>query len=290
MKRILVTGSNGQLGNHLRLKDNAPDNTEFLFTDLPELDITNESDVENILDKFNPNWVVNCAAYTAVDKAEQDVSLCNKLNAEAPALLAKLTDKHRCRLIHISTDYVFGGDGSKPYKEDHPKNPQGIYARSKSLGEDLVLVNNPRSIIVRTSWLYSIFGNNFMKIVLRICSEKGAIRVVSDQTGTPTWAGDLAEGIMTLISKDAAPGIYHFSNEGICSWYDFAKAIVEIKNINCKIEPILTKDYPTPAIRPHYSVLDKTHFKSVTGVEIPWWYDSLVVCLKQFYETENRPT
>lgn len=287
MKKILVTGSNGQLGNHLRSSGSELNDIEFLFTDLPELDISKESSLENILTEFNPDWVINCAAYTAVDKAESDIDLANLLNADAPALLAKLTDQHKCRLMHISTDYVFGGDGSTPYKEDHPKNPKGVYAQSKSLGEDLVLVSNPRSIVIRTSWLYSAFGNNFMKTVLRLCTENGSMRVVCDQTGTPTWAGDLAEAILLLINKEAEPGFYHFSNEGACTWYDFAKAIVEIKGISCKIQPILTTEYPTPASRPHYSVLDKSHIKKTTGIEIPWWYDSLRKCLIQFDDLQK---
>ncbi len=283
--KILVTGSNGQLGNHFKLIDNNLSNTEFLFTDLPELDITNEGEVERVLNDFNPDLVINCAAYTAVDKAEQEIEKCNLLNAEAPAILAKLTDKRKIRLIHISTDYVFGGDGSLPYKEDHPKNPHGVYAKSKSLGEDLVLKNNPQSIIIRTSWLYSVYGNNFMKTVLRVCREKGSMRVVCDQTGTPTWAGDLVDGIMTLIQQNASAGIYHYSNEGVCSWYDFAKAIVELSGIDCSVQPILTVDYPTPVTRPNYSALDKTLFRKTTGLEIPWWFDSLKKCLQQLNDS-----
>lgn len=287
MKKILVTGSNGQLGSQLKLAVSGLNDIDFLFTDLPELNITIESEVEAVLDKFNPDWVINCAAYTAVDKAESETDQANLLNADAPALLANLTDKHKCRLIHLSTDYVFGGDGSTPYKENHPKNPHGVYAQSKSLGEDLVLVNNPRSLIIRTSWLYSVYGNNFMKTVLRICAEKSAMRVVCDQTGTPTWAGDLVDGIISLVQMDASPGIYHYSNEGVCSWYDFAKAIAEIKGIDCTIRPIQTIDYPTPATRPYYSALDKSLFKKTTGIEIPWWYDSLRKCLNQLNSSEK---
>lgn len=284
MLKILVTGSNGQLGNQLRKISTAFRDCDFLFTDLPELDITAEIRVDRALSEYKPDWLVNCAGYTAVDKAETDQEAAQKLNADAPALLSKLSAKYDTRLIHISTDYVFDGRNHRPYAEDHAKNPKGIYAKSKALGEDLVLANNPESIIIRTSWLYSVYGNNFMKTVLRLGTEKGFMRIVSDQIGTPTWTGDLAHAIMTMIEMDTKAGIYHFSNEGVCSWYDFAKAIVEFQDIPCTVEPITTKDYPLPAPRPFYSVLDKSLFKATTGMTVPYWRDSLKQCLKQLNE------
>lgn len=284
MINILVTGANGQLGLQLKLIIQGNKGYNFYFTDLPELDITSEHGLEKTLTEFNPQWVVNCAAYTAVDKAETETDLANKINAEAPALLAKLTDRFHSRLIHISTDYVFDGTSSRPYREEDEKNPVGIYAQTKATGEDLVLANNPRSVVIRTSWLYSAFGNNFMKTIIKLAREKGHVKVVSDQVGTPTWAGDLASAIIQVIEKDCPPGLYHYSNEGVCSWYDFAKAIIELQEINASIEPITTKEFPTPAPRPHYSVLDKSLIKSTLGIKIPYWRDSLKESLKQLNE------
>lgn len=284
MINILVTGANGQLGLQLKLIIQGNKGYNFYFTDLPELDIASEHGLEKTLTEFNPQWVVNCAAYTAVDKAETETDLANKINAEAPALLAKLTDRFHSRLIHISTDYVFDGTSSRPYREEDEKNPIGIYAQTKATGEDLVLANNPRSVVIRTSWLYSAFGNNFMKTIIKLAREKGHVKVVSDQVGTPTWAGDLASVILQVIEKDCPPGLYHYSNEGVCSWFDFAKAIIELQEINASIEPITTKEFPTPAPRPHYSVLDKSLIKSTLGIKIPYWRDSLKESLKQLNE------
>jgi dTDP-4-dehydrorhamnose reductase len=284
MQRILVTGGNGQLGSQLKEYNSLYPDIEFLFTDLPELDITNETQIEAVLSSFTPSWIINCAAYTAVDLAETEIDAATRLNSDAPALLARLSSKYHIRLVHISTDYVFDGKGYFPYKEDHPKHPAGIYAQSKSLGEDLVMANNPTSIIVRTSWLYSIYGKNFLKTVLRLAKDKGSMRIVSDQVGTPTWTGDLAKAVMKMIELNANPAIYHYSNEGVCSWYDFAKAITEIQEIECTIEPIFTSEYPLPAPRPFYSVLDKTLFKTTSGTSIPHWRDSLKLCLDQLYE------
>lgn len=284
MLKILVTGSNGQLGSQLRKISTAFRDCDFLFTDLPELDITSVIRVDRALSEYKPDWLINCAGYTAVDKAETDQEAAQKLNGDAPALLSKLSAKYDTRLIHISTDYVFDGRNYRPYTEDQAKSPEGIYARSKALGEELVIANNPEAIIIRTSWLYSVYGNNFMKTVLRLGTEKGTMRIVSDQVGTPTWTGDLANAIMTMIEKNTNAGVYHFSNEGVCSWYDFAKAIVELQDIPCTVEPINTKDYPLPAPRPFYSVLDKSLFKATTGMTIPHWRDSLKQCLKHLNE------
>lgn len=284
MLKILVTGSNGQLGNQLKEIAGLYNNYNFLFTDLPELDITSEKMVEKILSEFQPDWIINCAAYTAVDKAETDQTAALKLNAEAPALLARLGAVHNTRMIHISTDYVFDGKNYRPYTEADTKNPNGIYATTKALGEDLVMEANTKAVILRTSWLYSVYGHNFMKTVLRLASEKGSMRIVCDQIGTPTWTGDLAAGIMTAIDQNIGAGIYHFSNEGVSSWYDFAKAIVEIQDIRCMVLPINTDQYPLPAARPFYSVLDKSLFKATTGISIPHWHDSLKQCLNQLNE------
>lgn len=284
MMTILVTGANGQLGNQLKEVAQYSEDYNFFFTDLPELDISSEQGIEEALTEYQPQWIINCAAYTAVDKAEAEAELANKINAEAPALLARLADRFHCRLIHISTDYVFDGTRARPYREDNEKNPVGVYAQTKSLGEDLVLVNNPRSVVIRTSWLYSAFGHNFMKTVIRLAKEKGNLRIVADQVGTPTYAGDLATTILQIIDVDCPPGVYHFSNEGVCSWYDFAKAIIELQGIEATIEPITTKDFPTAAPRPHYSVLDKSLLKLTLGITIPYWRDSLKVCLKHLNE------
>lgn len=284
MIRILVTGANGQLGSQLKMIADSYNNLSFFFTDLPEFDISSSYQIDSAFEKYKPNWLINCAAYTAVDKAEADQELAELINSQAPALLATSCEQHNCRMIHVSTDYVFDGNRSRPYKEDHEKNPNGVYARTKSVGEDLVLYNNSGSIIIRTSWLYSAFGNNFMKTMIRLAKEKGHLRVVADQVGTPTWTGDLAWVILTAISNNIAPGIYHFSNEGICSWYDFAKAIIELDEIDATVEPITTKDYPTAAPRPYYSVLDKSLIKATLSLTIPHWRDSLKVCLKEFNE------
>lgn len=284
MKKILVTGANGQLGSQLRKLSKSYPQIDFFFTDVLELDITSEVQVAKILEDFKPNWLINCAAYTAVDKSESDAESAKLINTVAPALLARLCESAHCRMIHISTDYVFDGRAYQPYTEDNVKNPQSVYGHTKSDGEDLVLANNPRSIIIRTSWLYSAYGSNFMKTVLRLATEKGNMRIVSDQIGTPTWAGDLASAVLVMIEKELLPGIYHFSNEGVCSWYDFAKAIIEITGINSKVDPIPTAEYPLPAPRPFYSVLDKALYKSTTGQQIPYWRDSLKQCLKELNE------
>jgi dTDP-4-dehydrorhamnose reductase len=284
MIKILVTGSKGQLGNELqRIQSSFPD-FSFHFTDLPELDITSESEVEKALEDIKPDWLINCAGYTAVDKAETDANAAMLINSVAPGILARLCAKHSVRIVHISTDYVFEGYGYRPISESDPKKPNGVYAVSKSEGEDNVLANHPNPIVIRTSWLYSEFGNNFVKTVLRLAREKGSMRMVYDQVGTPTWAGDLAIAIMKLITLNAKEGYYHYSNEGVCSWYDFAVAICKIKGINCPITPILTWEYKTAAPRPCFSVLDKSYFKETTGMTIPHWLDSLKKCLDQLDE------
>jgi len=279
MQKILITGSNGQLGNELKLLSEHLPEMEFLFTDYQELDITDPAAIRSIMNNFNPDWVVNCAAYTAVDKAEQEPQKVMLLNAAAPGFLAEGCSETGARMIHISSDYVFDGKNFRPYREDHIKKPSGVYARSKSEGEDIVLGLCKSAIIVRTSWLYSTFGGNFVKTIRRVAKEKDEIKVVADQIGSPTWACDLAGAIVTLIGKNAEPGIIHYSNEGVCSWFDFARAIVEISGLECTVNPTDTAGYPLPSPRPYYSVFDKKKFVTLTGQTIPYWRDSLKKCI-----------
>lgn len=284
MIKVLVTGSNGQLGSQLQNDRLSYPGIEFMFTDIDELDITSEDAIESVFASFHPDWLINCAGYTAVDKSESEPEKAKLLNATAPSMLAFACKKHGARMIHVSTDYVFDGKGYMPYTENHPKNPQGVYASTKSLGEDMVMDNDSNSIVVRTSWLYSIYGGNFVKTILRLAKEKDTLKIVADQVGTPTWTGDLANALMTMVIDSCKAGLYHFSNEGVCSWYDFAKAIVELKEINCEIMPIPTSAYPLPAPRPFYSVLDKSKFKESSGMSIPHWRDSLKQCLQLINE------
>jgi len=282
---ILVTGANGQLGSELKflVSNNLYDGVNFYFTDKDELDITKLEDIEAFLSDNQIDTIVNCAAYTAVDKAEEDIELAYKINQEAVKNLATIAKDKNIKLIHISTDYVFDGKSHTPLKEEDIINPQGVYAKSKRAGEEEILNISPKgAIIIRTSWVYSSNGKNFVKSMLKSGKERDELRVVCDQIGTPTYARDLARAILKTIenpnsNKDVE--IYHYSNEGNCSWYDFAQAIFEISNIDCKVEPIGTKDYPTPAIRPAYSVLNKDKIKKDYNIKIPYWRDSLKSCL-----------
>jgi len=277
--KVLITGSKGQLGNELnRLSGEYPE-IEFLFTDFEELDITSQASVNKLFSEYLPAWIVNCAAYTAVDKAEQEAEKAMMLNAEAPGILAIEAAKVNARLIHISTDYVFDGRNHQPYRIDDIKNPLGIYARSKALGEDNVSKNCTSAIIIRTSWLYSQFGANFVKTIRKVGKERGELKVVADQIGSPTWAHDLAIAILNLIRIDAEPGIFHFADSGVCSWFDFAKAIIEFSEINCEVSATDTAGYPLPSPRPFYSVLDKSRYMLTTGQSIPYWRDSLKKCI-----------
>lgn len=276
--KILVTGSNGQLGQSFR-KISANYEHEFVFTDVEELDITNEEQIDNYLGNKDLDCLINCAAYTAVDKAENDYDLALLLNTQAPYLLAKYTKKYKIRFIHISTDYVFDGKSSTPYTPQSIPNPKSVYGNTKLQGEKKILRCNKNANIVRTSWLYSEFGNNFVKTMIKLGQTKSSINVVYDQIGTPTYATDLAEAIMKMLDRSSLDNIYHFSNEGVCSWYDFAKKIMELNKLKCKVMPILSKDYPTVAKRPFYSVLDKSDIKASLHIEIPHWEDSLKKCL-----------
>lgn len=284
--KILVSGKNGQLGHELQNLSSGYKNFEFIFFDKNELDITDESSLSNAFQKFNPHFFINCAAYTAVDKAETEQEKAFLINAEAVGNIARHCNRFHTTCIHISTDYVFDGITSVPYKEDGTTNPVNYYGYTKWMGEKLAINNNPHTIIIRTSWVYSHYGNNFVKTMLRLMQERNEINVVYDQLGSPTYAKDLAEAIMAIINKyslgnesEKFPGIYHFSNEGIISWFDFAKAIQTIRHLNCEVNPIPSTSYPTPAKRPHYSGLDKSKFIATFELSLKNWEESLKECL-----------
>lgn len=282
MKNILITGSNGQLGNEMRVL--SEENREYtcFFTDVAELDICNEQAVMDFVKANDIHVIVNCAAYTAVDKAEENVELCTRLNSDAVGYLAKAAEANGAALVQISTDYVFDGTAHIPYKETDPTCPDSVYGSTKLAGEQNALTFCSRTMIVRTAWLYSTFGNNFVKTMLRLGKERESLGVIFDQIGTPTYARDLARVIFVAIRQGIVPGIYHFSNEGVCSWYDFTKAIHRMAGIaTCRVKPLHTEEYPTPARRPHYSVLDKSKIKSTYGVEVQYWEDSLQSCMAQ---------
>ncbi len=278
--RILITGCNGQLGNEMQLLEKENQQHTYFNTDVAELDITDEEAINRFVTDNEIDGIVNCAAYTAVDKAEENQELCHKLNATAPGLLAKAIEKRGGWMIQISTDYVFDGTNHRPYTEDESVCPNSTYGRTKLAGEQEVTNGCKRSMIIRTAWLYSTFGNNFVKTMIRLGKEKPELGVIFDQIGTPTYARDLAVAIFAAINQGIVPGIYHFSNEGVISWYDFTKAIHRIAGINtCHVRPLHTSEYPTPAARPHYSVLDKTKIKQTYNIEIPYWEESLAECI-----------
>lgn len=278
MKKILVTGSNGQLGSELKDLSKSFSDIEFLFHDIDTLDLTDDIRLENFIRENNPDYIINCAAYTAVDKAEEEKEKAYLINAHVPLKLASLSKKYGIRLIHVSTDYVFDGHSYRPYNEKDITNPLSIYGKSKLEGENNI-INSCEAIIIRTSWLYSKYGNNFVKTVMRLGSQRPQLNMIFDQIGTPTCASDLAFAIMHIIlfseKNKFLHGIYNYSNEGVCSWYDFAKIIVELSGLIVKVLPITTEQYPLPAPRPHYSVLNKDKIKSCFGIEIPFWKDSL---------------
>ena len=278
---ILVTGSNGQLGNEIRVASAAYSSSEFLFTDVAELDICNKQALEDFIAGNGVDAIVNCAAYTAVDKAEDDVELCYKINRDAVRNIAEVAAARNLKVIHVSTDYVFDGTSYFPLTEDMPTAALGVYGKSKLAGETELTAICPGSVIIRTSWLYSSFGGNFVKTMLKLGTERDSLNVIFDQVGTPTYAADLANAILKVLhAADFIPGVYHYSNEGVCSWYDFTKRIHKLAGVNCYVKPIETKDYPTRTPRPHYSVLNKAKIKSAYGIEIPYWEDSLEACLK----------
>ncbi|MBT3209796.1 MAG: dTDP-4-dehydrorhamnose reductase [Bacteroidetes bacterium] len=286
MNTILITGSKGQLGSEISELSKNYKELNFIFTDVEELDITSKKDILAFFEKNNINFVVNCAAFTAVDNAETNKEFANLLNAIAVGYLGESAKEHNAKIIHISTDYVFDGKNHTPYSENQAPKPNSAYGETKLNGEIELEKSGANSITIRTSWLYSAFGNNFVKTMMRLGKERDELGVLFDQIGTPTYAKDLAQAIIEIILQSIKNenafknGIYHFSNEGVCSWYDFAIEIHKLANISCFVKPIETKDYPLPANRPHYSVLNKHKIKDTFGIKIPFWRDSLIKCIE----------
>jgi len=285
-KKILVTGANGQLGSEISELSSAFDEFDFTFLDRAVLDLSDLDAITAYFTHHRFDVIINAAAYTAVDKAEEDAQTAKAINTDAVQKLAEIAKESAAQLIQISTDYVYDGKNHKPYSETDPTDPQGVYAQTKFEGEQALLKINPAdSVIIRTSWVYSSYGANFVKTMLRLGEERDELGVIFDQVGTPTYAKDLAmvilEGIQNSKFNNQACEIYHYSNEGVCSWYDFAKAIFEISDTACKVNAIETAQYPTPAKRPHYSVLNKSKIKNKLGIVVPYWRDSLKICLNQ---------
>ena len=285
MAIILVTGAYGQLGNELRVVSKNFYGYDFIFTDKDTLDITSPDNTADFIKKTKPDWIINCAAYTLVDKAESEPEQANLINGTAVKNITEVIRGSECRFIHVSSDYVYDGTSNVPYNENTAENPLSAYGRSKLAGEKYALLHQG-SMIIRTSWLYSSFGTNFVKTMLRLGAEKESLKVVFDQTGTPTYAADLAETIMTIVSGVIRnqiamnSGIYNYSNEGVCTWFDFAIEIMKEAGLNCKVCPVLSKDYQQVALRPTYSVMDKSKIKDTYGLSIPHWRDSLSNCIK----------
>ena len=286
MSKILITGGKGQLGQCLQTVKSDFNEHEYIFTDVEELDICNLDELKTFTHKNNIDYLVNCAAYTAVDKAEHEQVMAKKLNADAVKNIGLAAVENNFKVIHVSTDYVFDGKTFKPYTEETLAVPESYYGQTKLLGEKYLLENQPESIVIRTSWLYSEFGNNFVKTMIRLGKERDELKVVVDQVGSPTYAIDLANTILNIISKvdketkPFKPGIYHYCNEGVCSWYDFTINIHLMMGIECNVSPIESKEYPTAAPRPYYSVLNKSKIKSTYKISIPYWRTSLEKCLK----------
>lgn len=278
--QILVTGANGQVGSELQFLINQYSDFSFIFVDKEELDITNEQAVKAFFADKKIDYCINCAAYTAVDKAETETTIAKAVNHLAVQHIAAACQQQGTRLIQLSTDYVYHNEQNTPFKEDDLTNPQGVYAQTKLEG-DLAALNYNNAIVIRTSWVYSSFGNNFVKTMLRLGADRDKLTIIFDQIGSPTYARDLAKAMLDIIQQQPTTfsGIYHYSNEGVCSWFDFAKAIFDYKNIACQTSPIETKDYPTPAKRPHFSLLNKAKIKATFDLEIPYWRDSLITCL-----------
>ena len=288
--RVLITGANGQLGNEMRrLGAVSPNN--YIFTDVAELDITNADAVMYVAKHYSIDAIVNCAAYTNVDKAESDEAMAELINATAVGNLARAMKEVGGTLFHVSTDYVFGSEGNTPRTEDMPLNPLGVYGRTKLKGEEAILASGCKALIFRTAWLYSEFGNNFLKTMMRLTAERELVNVVFDQVGTPTYAGDLALAIFSIIEAgvyEGNEGIYHFSNEGVCSWYDFAVEIAAVAgNTGCRVNPCHSSEFPSPVTRPSYSVLDKTKIKETFDIDIPHWRESMEYCVKRI-KANNR--
>ena len=281
---ILVTGCKGQLGTELQKIADRDHQHRWVFTDVDTLDICDKEAVEQCFADHQIDACINCAAYTAVDKAEDEPELAEKINAYAPQVLAETSLKHKALLIHVSTDYVFGGNANKPYRVEDEINPQSVYGKTKAEGERLIRKSGCNHFIVRTAWLYSSVGKNFVKTMLMLGDTKDEINVVADKKGCPTWAHDLAAALMALLNKNGKEPVhetFHFTNEGQITWHDFATAIMEIGGKTCKVNPITTDQYPTKAKRPAYSVLDLSKIKEYTGIEIPDWRESLVKCIEE---------
>ncbi|MEI6124766.1 MAG: dTDP-4-dehydrorhamnose reductase [Bacteroidota bacterium] len=286
---ILVTGSNGQLGSEIKVLSEQFSQHHYFFTDIEELDICDSIAVENYIYENKINLIINCAAYTAVDKAEQEPELAFKINAQAVENICVAALKHAAFLIHISTDYVYDGKKDNPYLENNITNPISVYGKSKLKGEEIIIAHKLPALILRTSWLYSSFGSNFVKTILGLLKEKSRVNIISDQIGTPTYAADLAKIILDIITHEdlpTHPEIYHFSDDGITTWYEFALLIAEIMNSKTFIHPISTKEYPTPATRPQFSLLSKEKIKHDFNIQIPFWQDSLKKCLAIIEENE----
>jgi dTDP-4-dehydrorhamnose reductase len=280
--KILVTGSNGQLGNELRDIASVFPLYEFVFTDVGELSITDNDAVKKIFEEHRPAYLINCAAYTAVDKAESEKELNNQINGVAVGILALASKQNGTKFIHISTDYVFNGTASRPLREDDNVDPVNAYGASKLLGEQLAVENDPETIIIRTSWVYSFYGRNFVKTMISLMNERKSIGVVNDQVGSPTYASDLAQAIMQIISSGKwVPGIYNFSNNGVISWFDFANEIKRLIKSSCIVNPLTTEQFPTPAKRPKYSVLDKTKIQETFSIQLKDWEKSLNECIQK---------
>ncbi|NQU33532.1 MAG: dTDP-4-dehydrorhamnose reductase [Bacteroidetes bacterium] len=284
MNNILVTGSNGQLGSEIRVLSSQFPQYNFIFTDVDELNLADADAVDTFFNSNDVSVCINCAAYTAVDKAEDDQELAMLINYKAVENIAGVCNRNNSLLIHISTDYVFNGRNFKPYEEVDPPAPDSYYGLTKLKGEEAVLGLSKKAVIIRTSWLYSSFGNNFVKTMIRLGNDRDELGVVADQVGTPTYAADLASAIMSIITKvedNVIKEIYHYSNEGVISWYDFAKVIMAHQNINCNVIAIESKDFPAKAPRPFYSVLNKAKIKSDFQIEVPYWMDSLKIMISK---------
>ena len=281
MKNILITGANGQLGSEIRVASAHFPQFRFFFTDVTELDICNREAVHAYMAENHMDGIVNCAAYTAVDKGEDDAETCYRINRDAVKNLAEAAREYKLDIIHVSTDYVFDGKSYLPYTEVMQVNPSSVYGKSKLEGERILMEICPEAVIVRTSWLYSSFGNNFVKTMLRLGQERDMLNVIFDQVGTPTYAADLAVALLSILAAGKpAAGIYHYSNEGVCSWYDFTRSIHRLAGISCDLVPIESKEYPVRTPRPHFSVLNKAKIKQTYGIEIPHWEDSLEKCIR----------
>ena len=284
MNNILVTGANGQLGSEIQSLSTQFKDAYFYFCDLNTLDITDTKALESYITDNHINIIINCAAYTAVDNAEDDAETADMINHIAVANMGEISKKLQLKLIHISTDYVFDGTNHIPYSENDKTMPIGVYGITKHKGENALLqLNLPNSIIIRTAWVYSSFGNNFVKTMLRLGNERDNLGVIYDQIGSPTYAKHLAQTILKIVPKlnNQNTEVFHYTNEGVCSWYDFSKAIFEIKNIDCSVDPIPSSAYPTKAKRPHYSVLNKQKIKETYNIQIPYWKDALKECLEK---------